>query len=158
LSAHVTIAIRVGPELVPEPFSAGDPRIVEALSGVATDGYVDGGLDIVVQGQRLSWADVWDHVDAMLLAWLQALDEIAGGHPTALAVFPDTRVECELSRAGDKGVQIEYEDVDAVVDLQPLRDAIGDAAARLLELAATHSASSPALDKLRERHLAGHRT
>lgn len=154
MTAQVIISLRVGADLVAEPFDLSSVTFREAIchgAGVGIDGGLDGGLDIIADGARVSWPDVWDRVDGMLAAWLSALDRVAAGSAEATAVFPDTRVECVVSRVDDSRVRIEYEDVRATVAIAPLTIALEAAAARLLKVASAAGASTPALAILAAR-------
>ena len=150
---HVRIALRVGSDLREEPHSSSDKALTSALRDGDGQG-VDGGLDILFEGQRVSWSDLWDRVDGALLAWLEALDAITGGAAEAIAELPDTRVEILLTGLGDKRVRIEYEDVDATVDAGALSAAMAEAAGRLLRLADAAGVRPEALQRLSAR--AGH--
>ena len=148
--AHIRIALRVGADLREEPHDPDDRSLLDALH--AGDGQgIDGGLDIVAQDERVSWPDVWDRVDGMLVAWLEALDAIAGGAPEAIAELPDTRVEILVLPRGDKQVRIEYEDIDATVDVASLKSALEAAAGRLLTLTRAAGVDTPALKTLASR-------
>lgn len=149
MSASVTIAIRAGADLATEPFEDRDPALAAAWRGAQQTGALDGGLAIDSDGTTLSYVDVWDHVDGLLLAWLQGLDALDQGADEAVVVFPDTRVECELERRGDNHAHIEYEDVRATVDRQALRTALTDAAQRLVGMASRHGVKTPAIEQLR---------
>ena len=151
MKVSVTIAIRSGATLLSEPYGTDDPRLATAFAEANQLGWLDGGLDIHTEAERLSWNDVWDHVDGMLLAWIEAIDAIAAGKPDAIAVFPDTKVECEMMAVGDKNVQIEYEDVAATVDVQALQDGLLAATERLLAIATAHDTTTPALKQLGAR-------
>lgn len=152
MSASVTIAIRAGATLLSESEASESSLVGPAFAYAADLGAIDGGLDIVCEGQRVSWPDVWDHVDGMLVAWLVALDELSAGAAEATAVFPDTRVECELRRVDDNRVAIEYEDVAATVDRAALQHALRAAAGRLLELTQAYGLKTDSLQALQQRH------
>jgi len=146
-SVAVIIYVRAGADLVDESAVAANPIARDCLANAGEDG-VDGGLDIRCGDQVLSWPDVWDRVDGMLASWIAALDAIADGADEAVAVFPDTRVECEIGRVGDIDVHIEYEDIAATVRRTDLHSALIGAAARLLDLVSDTPTKSPALQSL----------
>lgn len=141
--------LRVGPDLWAEPFRADDPALVEAIRAGARAGGIDGGLEIWCAGQRLGYAHLWDRLDGMLLAWLEALATLEAGADEALAVFPDTRVECELRRLSEHRVAIHYEDIDAQVTLTDLAALLEAACARLLSLTSEVGVDTTALRQLR---------
>lgn len=151
MNAKVTISIRLGADLVEEPFHGAATQLDAAMRACEASGSIDGGLSIEVDGHQLCYPDIWDHVDGLLLAWTRALDEIRAGASEAVAVFPDTRVECELRRIGDNAVSIEYEDVAATVAMAPLQEALNAAAMRICAVAARHGVSTAALAQLHAR-------
>ncbi len=139
------MALRVGAELVDEPWAA-DLAVARAFADGCARGSLDGGLHISSGLGVLSRIETWDHLDALLLAWLVSLDALAEDDDVVV-VFPDTRIECALRRQADGSCRASYEDIDGQFDRESLSAAIDDAAARLHEAARRRDCSTPALDR-----------
>lgn len=132
--------LRVGADLIREPWETA-ARAAAGASAQAL-GLVDGALDLGHGDDALCRADYWDHLDGLLLAWLEATHALRTGAPDAVVTFPDTRIEAELT-AGAADIHVAYEDVDATVAAQDLEAALRAAARRLLD------ALGPATSNLR---------
>jgi len=143
--------LRSGAELIAEPFDARSQAVVQAFVDAGREGGLDGGLDLQCAAGPLCHGHIWDRLDAMLLAWLSALDEIQTGTGAAIARFPDTRIECELVAVQPGRARVVYEDVDATVDVAELQVVIEEAAARLLAAAGESGQTTSDLARLAAR-------
>ena len=94
---------------------------------------------------------MWDQIDGVLLAWLDALAEIAAGAMHAVARFPDTRIECELRRVDADTVAVRYEDVDTTLPMGASQQALLSAAQRLLAAAPDHTTTAALVHLHRHR-------
>ncbi len=148
------LSIRVGADLHEEPWD--HLNLAETWGDATRNGGVDGGLLLQDTHQRATGAhaacrpDLWDQLDGLLLAWLEALDALAAGATTAVVHFPDTRIECELTALPDDRVAVRYEDIDTTLPRISTQVALRDAAERLIE-AIGSGAATPALASLRVR-------
>ena len=148
-SVRACFLLRIGPDLVSEPFEPNDAAVRRSLAQAQQRGHIDGALDVLDAKTPLACSDIWDHLDAVLVAWISALRELSLGAARSVAVFPDTRIECEMSALSHGRIHVEYELVNVDVDRESLEMALGDAARRLLDLADACQAQTPALTKLR---------
>ena len=148
------LSIRVGADLHEEPWDHLD--LASTWADATRNGGVDGGLLLLNSDLRAAGArpacrpDLWDQLDGLLLAWLDALDALAEGATTAVVHFPDTRIECELTALSDDQVAVRYEDIDAILPRVAAQVALQDAAKRLVAATGTETATS-ALASLRAR-------
>lgn len=140
--------LRVGAKLVPEPVLDGPDGLGWIVAEAARLDAVDGGLELQADQVTLCHSHIWDRLDGLLLAWLTALQEIVSGQDAATATFPDARIECEFSRREGGRVGIEYEDVDAVVELKPLLAVVEQAARRLVAMINTAGGDTGDLRRL----------
>ena len=124
--------LRIGARLVAEPIASDSADMAQLLVALRQHDAVDGGLELQYGPQVLCHSHIWDRLDGLLLAWLTGLRAIADGAESAVVTFPDTRIECELSRGSADTVHVAYEDVDAAIPLVLLVRAIEQAAGRLV--------------------------
>ncbi len=143
--------LRSGAELIAEPFDGLSDAMTHIVAEARRQGALDGGLELLCDSGPLCHGHIWDRLDGLLLAWLKALDEIEAGASEAIAVFPDTRIECELSACGAGRVKVAYEDIDAEVEGNALREVIEEAAQRLLAAVGTQTDATSALLQLAAR-------
>ena len=147
-SVRARFLLRIGPDLVCEPFDPDDPTVRESMAQAQQRGHIDGALDVNDAGKPLACSDIWDHLDAMLAAWIAALRELKNGAIRSVALFPDTRIECEMTALTLGRIQVEYELVETGVDREALDKGLCDAAQRLLDLADACQVQTSALAKL----------
>ena len=141
--AAVRIALRVGVELVVEPWPDSN-ELHKAFHDASDRGSLDGGLAIVCDGAVLSRIETWDQVDALLLAWCDGLAALTATGEIVV-VFPDTRIECLLERQADGRVRASYEDIDICFEPKSLAPALAAATDRLLAAARQRGCVTPAL-------------
>ncbi len=139
-SVHALLWLRVGPELIAEPWQDTDCASIARAAELArakgrADVGVDGALSLRTTGADLCRDDLWDQVDGLLLAWLHGLQALDAGTPAVTVEFPDTRIEAQLTLItadSTRRVQIRYEDIDAEVAFDALHEALRLASARLV--------------------------
>ncbi len=122
--------LRVGADLVREPWNTA--ARLAATGNAEAAGAVDGALELGSGDDALCRADFWDHLDGLLVAWLEATASLHAGASETIVTFPDTRIEAEL-RADGTDVHVAYEDVDARIPRVELDAALRSAAQRLLD-------------------------
>ena len=106
-----TLALRVGPELISEPWSA------DVLACAATQSEqlraLDGALQITVGDRCACRLDYWDQLDGLLYAWLSVIATLTDGD-SGVITFPDTKIEADAWREGEV-LNVQFEDVDVAL-------------------------------------------
>ena len=126
-----TLALRVGPELISEPWSA------DVLARAATQSEqlnaLDGALQITFGDRCACRLDYWDQLDGLLYAWLSVIAALNDGD-SGVITFPDTKIEADAWREGEV-VNVQFEDVDVALPWAKTLSSLKDAASRLLRAA-----------------------
>ncbi len=148
LSAPLTLTLwlRVGADLQPEPWSPAQLQKVRAA--LAAGAGLDGAIEGRIGAEAWSRLDYWDRLDGLLVALRDAVERLLAGGSASEFSFPDTGIEARLWRCeveGTAAVAITYEDIDTVVPLGALGAALDAAGVRLVEACGT---LSPALRRL----------
>ena len=144
VDVSVRLALRIGADLIAEPWSAETLQIAAQQAQHLNS--LDGALDITMPEQQACRLDFWDQIDGLLLAWLMT---IAGldVNGEALIEFPDTKIEAEVWRQDDD-LRVVFEDIDATLPWIATVDSLKDAAQRLLLAANKANITNEALESL----------